>query len=129
MERDVRVLAVDDQDVFRRVCSRLVDETAGFCWAGSARSGAEALERVEELDPDLALVDVRMPDMDGLETTRRLVQRRPQLVVVLVSVADSDDLPAATAAAGAVAHVPKNRLSPGELRRLWATHGPASISR
>lgn len=122
--RAVSVLAVDDQQVFRRVARALVDACDGFAWAGEAASGAEALERFGDARPDLVLVDVRMPGMDGLELTRRLVARAPQVVVILVSLEAGDDLPSAIRATGARAHVPKQQLSPQKLRDLWAAHGP-----
>jgi CheY-like chemotaxis protein len=123
MQRDVRVLAVDDQEVFLRACARLVGATDGFCWAGGVASGAEALQCVDELAPDLVLMDVRMPGLDGLETTRRLVKRHADIVVVLVSVVAADDLPLALRTSGAVTHVRKHALSPDALRRIWASHG------
>lgn len=128
MDREVRVLAVDDQEVFLRACSRLVAATEGFAWAGGAASGAEALQRVGELAPDLVLMDVRMPEMDGLEATRRLLERHAGIVVVLVSVEPADDLPAALSAAGAATHLRKHALSPATLRRLWAEHGVSARS-
>jgi CheY-like chemotaxis protein len=123
MQRDVRVLAVDDQEVFLRACARLVGATHGFCWAGGVTSGVEALRCVDDLAPDLVLMDVRMPGLDGLETTRRLVERHAEIVVVLVSVAAADDLPVALQTSGAVTHVRKHALSPHALRRIWASHG------
>jgi CheY-like chemotaxis protein len=127
MDHDVRVLAVDDQEVFLRACERLVAATEGFRWVGGATSGADALRCVGELAPDLALVDVRMPDMDGIETTRRLLGGPIGIVVVLVSVEPTADLPAAVRTSGAVAHVRKHALSPQTLRELWATHGDGRL--
>lgn len=129
MGREIRVLVVDDREIFRSACERLIAATDGFCWAASAASGAEALERIDGLAVDLALVDVRMPGMDGLETTRRIVERHPGVIVVLVSVEPADDLPAALRTSGAVAHVRKHALSPSTLRALWATHGPSGVTR
>jgi CheY-like chemotaxis protein len=127
MGRAVRVLAVDDQQIFLRACARLVAATDGFCWAGGAASGAEALARLRDLAPDLVLVDVRMPEMDGLETTRRIVSCDSRIVVVLVSVAPAEDLPSAWDRSGAVTYLRKHALSPDALRRLWAAHGPVGL--
>jgi DNA-binding NarL/FixJ family response regulator len=128
MDRDVRVLAVDDHEVFLQACQHLVAATDGFRWAGGATSGAQALTLVAQLAPDLVLVDVRMPGMDGLETTRQLLQRHPRAVVVLLSVEGPDDLPAGWRACGAAAHVRKQSLSPAALHRLWASFGPSEIT-
>jgi CheY-like chemotaxis protein len=127
MGRPVRVLAVDDQQIFLRACAHLVTATDGFCWVGGAGSGAEALGRLHDLAPDLVLVDVRMPEMDGLETTRRLVSRDTRIVVVLISVASADDLPSTWERSGAVTYLRKHALSPDALRRVWASYGPTSL--
>jgi DNA-binding NarL/FixJ family response regulator len=127
MDRDVRVLAVDDHEVFLHACQRLVSATEGFCWVGGVTSGEEALSRLAQLAPDLVLVDVRMPGMDGLETARQLLSRRPRAVVVLLSVEGPGDLPAGWPACGAVAHARKQSLSPAALRRLWASFGPSEV--
>jgi two-component system invasion response regulator UvrY len=118
----VRVLAVDDQDVFLRAAHAVVDAADGFTWAGGAVSGREAIRLINHLCPDLALVDLRMPGLDGLETSRRLLGRDPDLVVVLVSIESPDDVPAATRSCGAVAYLRKQELSPVTLRDVWATH-------
>ena len=68
----VGVLTVDDQQVFREVAVAVIEATPGFEPVGQAASGEEALRLLETLRPDLALIDVRMPGMDGVETARRL---------------------------------------------------------
>ena len=82
----VGVLTVDDQRVFRRAMAKLIEAAPEFTQVGEAASGAEALELAADLRPDLVLVDVRMPDMDGIETARRLAGVDPRPVVVLVSI-------------------------------------------
>ncbi|HET6509170.1 MAG TPA: response regulator transcription factor [Baekduia sp.] len=119
----VKVLAVDDQPVFRRVARQLVQSTDGFELVAEASSGEEALALASELRPDLVLLDVRMPGLDGIETARRLPAVAPGTVVVLISLERLADLPASMASAGAAAHVRKQELSPGRLRGLWHLHG------
>jgi two-component system invasion response regulator UvrY len=119
----VKVLAVDDQAVFRRVARQLVQSTDGFELVAEAASGEEALALAEELHPDLVLLEVRMPGLDGIETARRLPAVAPGAVVVLISLERVADLPQAISTVGAAAHVRKQELSPRRLRGLWHLHG------
>ena len=84
----VGVLVVDDQTPFRRVALEVVEATPGFEPLGEAASGEEALALVAQLSPELILLDVRMPVMDGIETARRLSAVHPGGVVVLISIDD-----------------------------------------
>lgn len=122
-EATVGVMVVDDQASFRRAARALIDATAGFEPVGDADSGAEALRCADRCRPDLVLMDVYMPWMDGFEAARRLTDANPGCVVVLVSLEDTEDLPALVASCGAAALVRKQDLRPSLLRRLWATHG------
>ena len=126
--RPVTVLAVDDQPVFLRAARELIAATPGFSQVGQAASGQEALELAAALHPDLVLVDVRMPGMDGFETAQRLVQSEPDAVVVLISL---DEVPGdqAPAAVGVAAHLRKQDLSTRALLDLWATHGTPHAQR
>src|SRR5215212_12102217 len=119
----VTVLTVDDQAVFRRTARSLIDATPGFEQVGEAASGVDALELAAVLKPDLVLVDVRMPGMDGLETTRRLAAADPTCVLVLISLEPVPELPPSVASVGAHAYVRKQHLSTRVLRELWEAHG------
>ena len=119
----VSVLAVDDQPIFLDVARDVVTATPGFDWVGGARSGAEALDAVDELHPALVLLDVRMPGMDGIETAQRICQRHPDVVVVLISIEQGAAMGAAVEACGAAALVRKQDLGPSMLRRLWRVLG------
>ena len=81
----VGVMVVDDQPPFRRAARAVINATEGFEAVGDAESGPEALRHVDQVQPDLVLIDVHMPDMDGFETARRLTESHPECVVVLVS--------------------------------------------
>jgi two-component system invasion response regulator UvrY len=120
---DVRVLTVDDQEMFRRVAEDVIIATDGFVVAGEAASGEEALDAVERLAPQLVLCDVRMPGIDGIELARRLAATHPEMVVVLISLAEGADLPSAMQLGEAVPLVRKQDFGPVLLRRLWREHG------
>jgi DNA-binding NarL/FixJ family response regulator len=119
--RRVTVLTVDDQPVFLRAARKLISATPGFEQVGQARSGSEALELASTLDPDLVLLDVRMPDMDGFETARRLHAEHPDAVVVLISMGDVPAL--AEPSPDVATHLRKQALSPRTLRDVWEKHG------
>jgi two-component system invasion response regulator UvrY len=124
--RPVTVLTVDDQQVFRRAARKLIAATPGFLQVGEAGSGRQALKLAAELRPDMVLVDVRMPGMDGLETTRRLAETTPDAVVVLISMDEVPELPSAIDKVGAATHVRKQSLSTEALQEIWKTHGASA---
>ena len=120
----VGVLTVDDQSLFRRAATAVVDATPGFEAIGEAASGEEALQLSARLRPDLVLLDVRMPGMDGIETARRLAAVQPETVVVLVSIEDMTDLAPLVRRSGAAASLQKQALRPHVLEQLWCEHRP-----
>ena len=125
----VRVMVVDDQAVFRRVARAVVEATAGFEPVGDAASGAEALISADQLHPDLVLMDVQMPGMDGFEAARRLADCHPESVVVLLSLHDSDEFGPLVVSCGASAFLRKQDLAPAVLRHLWTMHGGRRCAR
>jgi two-component system invasion response regulator UvrY len=118
----VGVLAVDDHSIFLDVARDVVAATPGFCWVGAATSGEEAVHAVDELEPELVLMDVRMPGMDGIEAAQRICQSHPEVVVVLISIEESPAIAHAIEASGAAALVRKREFGPAMLRRLWGTY-------
>ncbi len=124
MTRGVRVLTVDDQATFRRVAREVIDATPGFDSVGEAASGEEALTAVPRLGPQLVLLDVRMPGIDGIEVARRLRASHPDTVLVLVSIEDPIDIPSAAELAGSVPLVRKQDFGPSLLTRIWRDHCP-----
>ena len=121
--RAVRVLTVDDQAVFRRVADDVIAATDGFEAVGEADNGHEALEAVQRVSPDLVLLDVRMPGLDGIEVARRILASRSDVVVVLISIDELADLPSTADLGAAIPLVRKQDFGPRLLRRLWTEHG------
>jgi DNA-binding NarL/FixJ family response regulator len=87
--RDITIVVADDHALFRKGMVRAIAATEGLTVVGEATDGTEALQLIEELVPDVALIDVRMPHLDGGELSERLADRNPQLAtqVVLISAA------------------------------------------
>src|SRR4051794_30008439 len=126
-EASVGVLVVDDQELFRRVLRDLVIATPGLEFVGEAASGEAALEAVDALSPRMVIMDKRMPGMGGIEATRRVTARYPDVVVLLVSVETSrSDL---MRSCGAVAFLRKQQLTPLVLTEVWRAHGRRSEPR
>jgi DNA-binding NarL/FixJ family response regulator len=118
-ERAVRVVTVDDQQIFRRAAEAIIASTPGFELVGESSDGAAALELVPEIDPDMVIVDVRMPGLDGIEVAHRLHEDDPTRIVVLATSVDPRGLTRLARTSGAAALVHKHWLTPRLLRGLW----------
>ena len=125
----VRVLIVDDQEPFRRAAAAVVELTDPFVVAGTAVSGEECLAVIPGLRPDLVLMDVGLPGMDGLEATRRLSALTGPPVVVLVSTHDEEEFGEAAHSCGAVAYVKKSVFGPERLAAAWVLGSSGSTAR
>ncbi len=85
MQKPIRILIVDDQPRARKSLKALLSTWTRSAEIREASNGREALRLAEELPPDLILMDVRMPEIDGIEATRRIKARRPQVKVIVLS--------------------------------------------
>lgn len=141
----VRVLLVDDEELMRSGLRLMIDGARGIEVVGEAADGAEAVARARELEPDVVLMDVRMPGMDGIEATARLRGAGCPAAVVVLTAFDADGYLVEALRAGAVSFLLKDsapevvvsavldavarqaRFSPAVLERLVriAAFGPA----
>jgi CheY-like chemotaxis protein len=119
----VRVLIVDDQEPFRRAASAVVGLTDGFVVVDAVDSGESCLAAVPRLRPDLVLMDLALPGIDGIETTRRLGGLGVAPVVVLLTTYDEAEFGEPARAAGAAAYLDKAGFGPEALAVAWSSHG------
>ncbi|WP_053144395.1 response regulator transcription factor [Pseudomonas sp. P97.38] len=108
MNRPLRLLLADDHEVTRTGFISMLAGSPGFEVVGQARDGQEALDLCERLQPDIAILDIRMPVLNGLGAARILQQRQPGIKVVIFTMDDSPDHLEAAIGAGAVGYLLKD---------------------
>jgi len=115
----VRVLIVDDQEPFRLAARMVVDVTDGFEVIGEAETGEDGVSMAADLSPDLVLMDVNLPGIDGLEATRRILTAAGPPVVLLLSTYEEAEYAPRAAECGASSYVPKSAFGPDRLEEAW----------
>ena len=106
----VRVLVVDDSAVTLQTISNFLRRQVAVEVVGTAQDGAQAVDLAQKLQPDLVLMDVQMPGMNGLEATAEILRQFPQIRVVMVTVNDTPELRQAAEDTGAYQFIPKPQL-------------------
>jgi len=112
-------LVVDDQLPFRLAARAVVRRADDFELIGEAATGEEAIEMVADLHPQLVLMDINMPGINGIAATRQIVANAPDTVVFLCSTYQLSDLPADAATSGARAYINKEEMGADVLADLW----------
>jgi two-component system response regulator NreC len=107
----MRILIADDSDAVRRGVVRLLASETAWQICGEARDGSEAVEKARELLPELILLDISMPGMNGLEAARLLRQEMPAVKIIVISQHDSNHMLPQVIAAGGDGCVDKGQLS------------------
>jgi DNA-binding NarL/FixJ family response regulator len=113
MTAPVRIVVVDDQDVVRAGFAALLATQPDFAVVGTAADGAEATRLSRELQPDVVLMDVRMPVMDGIEATRRIVAGSDRPRIIMLTTFDLDEHVYAALSAGASGFLLKDVTAEG----------------
>ncbi|HEX6591223.1 MAG TPA: UvrY/SirA/GacA family response regulator transcription factor [Moraxellaceae bacterium] len=103
----IKVLVVDDHDLVRMGITRMLADIDGLKVVGEAASGEEALRQARELNPQVVLMDVKMPGIGGLEATRKLLRQDPDIRVLAVTVCDEEPFPSRLLKAGAAGYLTK----------------------
>jgi DNA-binding NarL/FixJ family response regulator len=125
----LRILLVDDHILFRKGLASLLASRPGLQVVGEAGDGLEAIARARETAPDLILMDIGMPNCNGLEATQRIKCEMPGVQIIMLTVSDDDQDLFAAIKCGAQGYLLKN-LEPGELFEMLdgARRGEAAIS-
>lgn len=116
----VRVLIVDDQEPFRLAARMVVEATEGFEVVGESETGEDSIQAAHELDPDLVLMDVNLPGINGLEATRQILDGSTRVVILLLSTYEEEEYAPRAAECGAAAYIPKSAFGPDRLADAWA---------
>lgn len=117
----LRVLFADDHKVMRQGLIRLVSAHPDIVVAGEAANGREAVELARHLRPDVILMDISMPEMDGIEATRRIKAELPEVRVVGLSMFEDEQSSRNMINAGADSFVPKTASSAELLKAIFGT--------
>jgi DNA-binding NarL/FixJ family response regulator len=106
--RAIRVLVVDDQTLFRTGLTSLLSEDERVDVVGQAVDGADALKQAAKVKPDVVLMDIRMPNMDGIESTRQIIESVPGTKVLVLTTFETDSQVIQALKAGASGYVLKD---------------------
>lgn len=118
----IRLLLVDDHEVVRRGLRMLLENEADLNIVGEADTGAQALEMVETLKPDVVIMDITLPDISGIDATRRIKAQYPEVAVVALTIHEDQQYFFEMLQVGASGYVPKRAAPDDLISAIRATH-------
>lgn len=107
MVKQIRLLLAEDHEVMREALRSLLDQNSEFVVVGEASDGRETLEMVEKTSPDIVVMDINLPELNGIEATRQIHERHPHIKVLGLSIHETGRMVAEMLDAGAVGYMPK----------------------
>lgn len=130
MERDISVLVVDDQALVLDGFARIINSQPDMHTAGTAGNGAEAIERVRSLRPDVVLMDIRMPGIDGIEATRTIIEDRisPGTRILGLTTYDTDAYAVRMLKTGAIGFILKDSTAIQLVDAIRSAHSGTFIT-
>ena len=128
MDKKIRLLVVDDHTIMRDGIRALLNLYDDVEIVGEASEGQEAIQKALELIPDIIIMDIAMPGMDGLEATRRILKQNPKARVLILSQHDDKDYILSAIKAGSVGYLPKRALGSDLITAIRAVyHGDSFL--
>ncbi|HIP16363.1 MAG TPA: response regulator [Methanothermococcus okinawensis] len=118
MVKIVRTLVVDDSAFMRNILKKILSSTNKYVVVGEASNGKEAIEKARELKPDLITMDIVMPELDGIEATRRIKKEFPDIKIVMCTSVDQEKKMIEAIEAGADGYIVKPFQAPKILEQL-----------
>lgn len=118
----IKIMVVDDHELVRTGISRMLGDVAGLEVIGEASSGEEAVRLSREMEPDVVLMDVKMPGIGGLEATRKMIRHDEGLRVIAVTVCEEEPFPSRLLKAGAAGYLSKGADLEEMVRAIKVVH-------
>ena len=119
----IKIMVVDDHAILRDGIRALVGLHDDLKIVGEASDGREAIEKVHKLAPDVVIMDIAIPGMDGLEVTRRIKKKNPNIQVLVLTQHDNKEYVLSAIKAGAAGYMPKKAMSSELISAIRAVHG------
>lgn len=126
-KQPIRILVVDDHKLFREGLAALLNTAAETAVVGEAATGQEAIAQAAAVSPDVILMDIQMPDLNGIEATRRILADQPGVGVIMLTMLEDDDSLFAAMCAGARGYILKGADKAEVMRTVTAVAGGQAL--